>query len=101
MNWIKVNRGILVQTFCALWLYTCTASHTEQKPVLILFQKISNKQKSVKVFFAEIIHEDNSPEDDKENMDDTAVRTETADETEQNQVFFAKFLMDCIEEDIY
>ena len=25
---------------------------------------------------------------------------EIAEETEQNQVFFAKFLMDCIEEDI-
>ena len=35
-------------------------------------------------------------------MDDTAigVRAENAEETEQNQVFFAKFLMDCNEEDI-
>ena len=60
-------------------------------------------QKSVKVFFADIVHEDedNSPKDDKENMDDTAIgfRAETADETEQNQVLFV--LMDCIEEDIY
>ena len=66
------------------------------------FQKM---QKSVKVFFAEIVHEDeeNSPKDDKENMDDTAigVRAENAEETEQNRFFFAKFLMDCIEEDIY
>ena len=64
-------------------------------------------QKSVKVFyfFAEIVHEDedNSPKDDKENMDDTAlgVRAENAEETEQNRIFFAKFLIDCIEEDIY
>ena len=55
-------------------------------------------QKFVKAFFAEIVHED-----DKENMDDTAigVRAEIAEETEQNQVFLVKFLMDCIDEDIY
>ena len=55
-------------------------------------------QKSVKVFLAEIVHEaeDNSPKDDKENMDDTAigVRAENAEETERNQVFFAKFLIE-------
>ena len=38
-------------------------------------------QKSVKVFFADIVHEDedNSPKDDKENMDDTAIGVQCRD----------------------